>query len=226
MKHYYLVEKNQFDSLKSLKPANKNGKDKVLQSNTLNKDNILKVFNNMVNNDRRMEEKSKNQNKLDDVFEKEKGNIKPQSYEYFLKDVPNKSLGREAFDFILQLKGIKLDEYGVISFKEQKVRMEDLLRSILVKQAGVKKNSNALRVILPFVPDKFILNKKAKIIKIQKYDTSDDEYKSPIEAEEMLGGRGGSVKRLFIRKPPFDVKKWEHYYVSWITLKCLIIITS
>ena len=57
MKHYYLVEKNQFDSLKSLKPANKNGKDKVLQSNTLNKDNILKVFNNMVNNDRRMEEK-------------------------------------------------------------------------------------------------------------------------------------------------------------------------
>ena len=83
-----------------------------------------------------------------------------------------------------------------------------------------------MRVILPFVPDKFILNKKAKIIKIQKYDTSDDEYKSPIEAEEMLGGRGGSVKRLFIRKPPFDVKKWEHYYVSWITLKCLIIITS
>ena len=213
MKQYYLVEKHEFDTIRTRNQSPKNEKERILKSKTLNKDNILKVYNKMINSELLVNNKTKKEN--NDNVENVSVNAKPQNYEYFLKDISNKTLGSEVLDFILQIKDIKIDEYGVLTFKQQSARVEDILRALLVKQSTVKKISNMLEALLPHVPDKFILNKKAMTIKKENGE-SEEEFKTPSK-DDMIGA-GGIAKQIFIRKPPFPKINWIHYFVSKQTL--------
>jgi len=74
---------------------------------------------------------------------------------------------RELFNHLIKTKVINLNKFGMISIRgtNKTIRLEDLLRVILIKNARVEHIKHLLFHLLPKIPNEFIRNEKVLLLK-------------------------------------------------------------
>jgi hypothetical protein len=162
MKEYYLVPTKEYNNLIAGcndKNSSKIKETKFLESDKLSPEILLTLYDKIkndniaMNNINTMEENDK----IPEI--KQENGI--ESLLLMLKsDI--RQAGRHIIESLLQNDDVQLDNYGLLHIKnaDRSIRIEDLLRMILIKGSSIKKYEDVLKNIISLVPDIYISNKK------------------------------------------------------------------
>ena len=152
-----------------------------MKSKTLNKDAILNIFNDLQEKNRiqtiKEQDKSKQieqENNFEDVF--------------FMNCIPQtlRDRAKVLIEMIKKNENFILDKYGYLKVKSSGVmmRLEDILKALLVKNSSIKSIEGGLKDILKFIPRELIMNRKSTNLKNELED----------ENKEFQGGRQIPIK--------------------------------
>lgn len=99
-----------------------------------------------------------------------------EDYNIFLSFLPLnlRGRGKDLIENLIRMEGVSLDRYGILRVKEldQSIRIEDVLRMVLVRNASIKNNTSIAEFIIKHIPRNLILNKKVTDVKIEEQEGS------------------------------------------------------
>ena len=186
MKEYYLVPTLEYEEMKKNCKSDNDDLNMQKRKNLLNnpdltENNKLVLLNQSIPKPR------------ENVSNKE---IEINDLEFVLKDLPS-NLHENAHIILNYLKkaGAKLGKYGILSIGNKTVRINELFRSLLIKNSAVSPVRYILPDILEIIPHHLVVNSKVFNIKEMnkkdlKQDERDEYYKKY--------SKGASNKRCWI----------------------------
>ena len=209
MKEFYLVPSNEF--VKSCE-LNKVSEDKekleVLQNKNLTNESILSLFDSLIN---KKQDKTIKKDKEVEKMEIDKTAVKKEEeneYKIFAKLLPSKlhELALELIDVISKIPNVTIDKQGLMTFENEKsYRIEDVLKTFLVKNVGIQRFKKLLRAFLPHIEEKFIINPRLHTL----FSNVDNSFEDSVTPKvSTIRGSGKPIK-LFTSKEPYPC--WIKY---------------
>lgn len=226
MKEFVLVPVSEFRIMQDQKQAmlsgskgdiHKHMKDMISTPN-ISSDNLLKMLSSLQGVDRQS---------TDAMLEKDSTGVKTEEHvddgviRSILNHIPEnlRSNGKEIIDHLLKVDGVKMDNLGYLSINHDMVRVENLLKALLIKNSGISSLKQVLGKVLPHIPDQYIHNNKVKKLLNRELNASinasmsgnenvSDQVDSPI-----LTGLGGITGKIYIPPTPLKMSKirWVHF---------------
>lgn len=165
MKEYVILPLREFNDLNSRTKKDTPGDSSIemnvkelINSESLDTGSRLKLISTL--------QKKTDDNRIPDV-NKEKYDNK-EKIKHIIKDqVPfnKKDIAMRLTDFLYESPQIHIDEFGTLTYKERDVHILKLVKGIITPNAGVREIRSILLDLFEILPEEYILNNKAVILK-------------------------------------------------------------
>ena len=148
--------------------------------------------------------------------------FKPRSKEYtknisedvegVINSLPSdlRPLGRQIYLHLMDKEAIRLDRLGMVKVLNsvENLRLEDLLRALLIKKASVRTVRKALKNILPYIPNAFIRNNK--VLELKNDFGAGKNLNGNISSADVFFDTSQEMKGGGVKFKTLDSFKWVH----------------